>query len=126
MALDRERALRELMELLNIEAGPAKEKPVAEWLRARFKSFGVKDSQVLVDEAQHQSEYGGDTGNVIVRFDGHGKGPRRLLSTHMDTVPLAVGAKPRLDGDYIRNDAPGKALGGDNRLGCLIVWSNSR
>lgn len=121
MALDRERALRELMELLNIEAGPAKEKPVADWLRARFKSFGVKDSQVFVDEAQHQSEYGGDTGNVIVRFDGHGKGPRRLLSTHMDTVPLAVGAKPRLDGDYIRNDAPGKALGGDNRLGCGVV-----
>ena len=40
--------------------------------------------------------------------------------THMDTVPLCAGAKPRLKGRKIVNDAK-TALGGDNRAGCGVL-----
>jgi tripeptide aminopeptidase len=46
----------------------------------------------------------------------------------MDTVPLAVGARPRLaaDGQRIINEAPGCALGGDNRTGCAVLLQVAR
>ena len=40
--------------------------------------------------------------------------------THMDTVPLCAGAKPKLAGRKIVNKAK-TALGGDNRAGCGVL-----
>jgi len=40
--------------------------------------------------------------------------------THMDTVPLCAGAKPKLSGRKIVNQAK-TALGGDNRCGCGVL-----
>src|SRR5262249_18289029 len=49
-------------------------------------------------------------------------GPRRLFSTHLDTVPLCAGAKPVRRGRRIVAAGP-TALGGDNRTGvaCLVT-----
>jgi tripeptide aminopeptidase len=49
-----------------------------------------------------------------------------MLSTHMDTVPGAVGSEPRLDGDRIVNDAEGSALGGDARCGVAVLLAAAR
>jgi tripeptide aminopeptidase len=121
--MDRQQALNELLGLLAIPGPPAGERAVAEHLQRVLQQIGVPPSAFAGDDAHQQSEYGGDTGNLIVRLDGHGRGPRRLFSTHMDTVPLAVGARPRLDADAGRivNDAPDTALGGDNRTGCAVL-----
>jgi len=43
-----------------------------------------------------------------------------LFMTHMDTVPLCAGAKPKLSGKRIVNEAT-TALGGDNRIGCAVL-----
>src|SRR5262249_18784460 len=112
--------VNDLLALLAIPGPPGGESRVADHLRAVLVELGVPAACIASDDAQRQSEYGGDTGNLIVRLDGHGRGPRRLFSAHMDTVPLVLGAQPRLDSanQRIVNDAPGKALGGDNRTGC--------
>src|SRR4029078_3615078 len=43
-----------------------------------------------------------------------------MFMTHMDTVPLCAGAKPKLAGKKIVNTAK-TALGGDNRTGCCVL-----
>ena len=43
-----------------------------------------------------------------------------MFSTHLDTVPLCAGAKPKRDGNRITTDGS-TALGGDNRTGCAVL-----
>lgn len=124
-------AIADLLNLLPIAGPPAQERQVAAFLRAKLLEMGIAADQIVHDNAQHQSEYGGQVGNLIVRLDGHRAGPRLLFSTHMDTVPNAVGCQPRLDtaNQRIVNDAAGRALGGDNpmkplRLPKVSRWSN--
>jgi tripeptide aminopeptidase len=45
-----------------------------------------------------------------------------VFSTHLDTVPLCAGAKPKREGDRIVSDGT-TALGGDNRTGCAVLVS---
>jgi tripeptide aminopeptidase len=51
-----------------------------------------------------------------------------MFSTHMDTVPNATGCRPRLQQAQHRivNEAEGRALGGDNRLGCAALLDLAR
>ncbi len=116
-----DRAVSDLLELLPIPGPPAGERAVAEHLRGRLIALGVPATRIVSDRAQDQSEYGGDTGNLIVRLDGRGQGERWMFSTHMDTVPGAVGTRPRIESDEISSDVADKALGGDNRAGCAVV-----
>jgi tripeptide aminopeptidase len=101
---------------------------VADHIRGVLLGLGVPPGRITFDAAHHQSDYGGTTGNLIVQLDGHGRGPRRLFSAHMDTVPLAVGAEARLDpqSNRIVNAAADKALGGDNRTGCAVLLQVAR
>lgn len=123
-----EQALTDLMTLLPIAGPPSKEKQVSQWIQEQLLAMGVQPAHIGEDEAQHQSEYGGDCGNLIVQIPGRKDGPRLMFSTHMDTVPDAVGCRPRLDRAQARivNDAEGKALGGDNRLGCAALLTLAR
>lgn len=120
--------LSDLLALLPIPGPPAQEGEVAAWLRARLAGMGIADGQMIHDRAQEQSEYGGEVGNLIVHLPGRWPGPRLMFSTHMDTVPIAVGCRPRLDAERGRivNDAAGTALGGDNRLGCAALLHLAR
>jgi tripeptide aminopeptidase len=119
-------AINDLLDLLAISGSPGKEGAVADHLRRVLTDLGVRPEQIVSDDAHRHSEYGGDCGNLIVRLDGRRPGPRRMFSAHMDTVPGAVGARPRLEIDRIVNDAPDTALGGDNRTGCAVVLSVAR
>lgn len=123
-----EPAIPDLMSLLAIPGQPADECAVAEHLRQVLIEIGVPPESISTDQAERQSEYGGNTGNLIVRLDGRVPGPRRLFSAHMDTVPLAVGARARYDAENGRivNDAPATALGGDNRTGCAVLLQVAR
>ncbi len=121
-----DQAIAQLLELLPVEGPPGGELRVLENIRDLLRKAGVPDKAVVVDRAQAQSEYGGDTGNLIVRLDGHGRGARRLFACHMDTIPNAVGCQPQRQGERIVNGASGRALGGDNRTGCAIVLEAAR
>lgn len=116
-------AITDLIDLLPIPGPPAEEAKVASAIRDKLIEMGIDASQITYDEAQKQSEYGGNAGNMIVQIDGRAGEPRLMFSTHMDTVPIAVGCQPRLELEQNRivNDAEGCALGGDNRLGCALL-----
>ncbi len=123
-----EEPLDDLLALLPITGAPGHEAQVAEWIRARLAGMGVAPDQMVHDRAERQSEYGGEVGNLIVHLPGRRSAPRLMFSTHMDTVPNAVGCRPRLvkaEGQIV-NDAPGRALGGDNRLGCAALLHLAR
>ncbi len=62
------------------------------------------------------------TGNLIVDLPGTAEGPHLLFSTHLDTVPLCRGAKPKVEGRRVVSDG-NTALGGDNRTGCGVLVS---
>ena len=102
-----EQAIKDLMALLPIQGAPGKEAEVAAFLRQKLIDIGIPAANIRHDNAQAQSEYGGEVGNLIVLIDGDRPGPRMLFSTHMDTVPDAVGCLPRIDlhANTIINDA---------------------
>ena len=75
---------------------------------------------IRLDDANTRIPLPTQTGNLIVDLPGSGalrNQPRLLFMTHMDTVPLCAGAKPKRQGRKIVNTAK-TALGGDNRTGC--------
>jgi len=121
MTYDEQAAMRYLMELLPIPGPPGDERKVEEYLVNACLELGVPRDAMSSDKTYEQSDYGGNTGNLIIRLDGTRGGPRRMLATHMDTVPPAVGCKPRVEGDRVVNDAEGKALGADARCGCAAM-----
>ncbi len=126
MVVDHNRALDDLLELIPIPGPPACESEVATHIRKQLIDIGIPDSCITTDNAQDQSEYGGDTGNLLVTLDDGDADERWMFSTHMDTVPGAVGTRPRVEGNVITSDVTGKALGGDNRAGCALLLQVAR
>ncbi|MCX7592124.1 MAG: M20/M25/M40 family metallo-hydrolase [Kiritimatiellae bacterium] len=114
-------ALKYLVDLLRIPGPPGDEAKVRQYIVSECLALGVPRKCISSDSAWKQSEYGGNTGNLYVRLDGKRGAERRLLATHMDTVPPAVGSKPVRKGNRIVNTAPGTALGGDARAGCAAL-----
>ena len=86
----------------------------------RCKTVGVPASAIRFDDANKRIPLPTETGNLIVDLPGTRPGPRLLFSTHLDTVPLCAGAKPRREGDRIVSDGT-TALGGDARTGVALL-----
>ena len=118
--------IAELLDLLVVHGESTKEEEINEYLTNRLMELGIPGMAIHSDGAFKQSEYGGTVGNLIVHLDGHGQGERIMLSTHMDTVPSAVGSRPKVDGNRIVNDAADRALGGDARCGCACLLAAIR
>ena len=83
----------------------------------------VSASAIRFDDANKRIPVPTQTGNLYVDLPGTRSGERLLFSTHLDTVPLCAGAKPRIEGTRIVPDGK-TALGGDDRTGCatLVSW----
>ena len=114
-------AIQLVTDLIAIPGKSTQEGRVVQFLRDALKRAGVSDAQVTIDDANKRSSAGGEVGNLIVKLPGTKRGPRRLLMAHVDTVPLAVGAKPVLDGQIIKSSDPNTALGGDDRAGTAVI-----
>jgi tripeptide aminopeptidase len=80
----------------------------------------VPESAIRFDDVHKRIPLPTETGNLIVDLPGTRPGKRLLFSTHLDTVPLCAGAKPKREGDRIVSDGT-TALGGDNRTGCALL-----
>jgi len=101
-------AIDDLLDLLAIPGEPGKERQIFDTVKQRLNAIGIASENMSEDETFEQSEYGGDCGNLIVKIPGRRDGPSRMFSTHLDTVPICVGAKARLDEEkgLIVNEAP--------------------
>src|SRR2546425_2907457 len=123
MPVDTQAATDRLMRFLAIEGVTGKEAAIGRELRAALQESGVSAEAIRLDDANTRIPVPTETGNLIVDLPGRGamhNQPRILFMTHMDTVPLCAGAKPKLAGRKIVNDAK-TALGGDNRCGCGVL-----
>ncbi len=116
---DRARSL--LLRLLGIPGRSRQEGRVARFLIRTLRRAGVPQSAIHVDEAHRKSPFGGDSGNLIVRVPGTLQGPRRLLSAHMDTVPLCVGVKPVVRDGWVHPADSSTGLGADDRAGVAVL-----
>jgi tripeptide aminopeptidase len=109
-----------LMRYLEIEGITGREGAIAAAIVDELKSLGVPESAIRFDGANERIALPTETGNLIVTLPGTMGGERIAFSTHLDTVPLCAGAKPRREGDRITSDGS-TALGGDNRTGCAVL-----
>jgi tripeptide aminopeptidase len=120
--LDVKAAEDHLMRFLQVEGVTGQEKAIAEAVTDALKKVGVPASAIRFDTVNERIPLPTETGNLIVSLPGTRPGPRLLFSTHLDTVPLCAGAKPKREGDRIVTDGT-TALGGDNRTGCAVLVS---
>jgi tripeptide aminopeptidase len=120
--LDAKAAEEHLMRFLAVEGVTGEEKAIAESVVETLKKIGVPADAIRYDTANERIPLPTQTGNLYADLPGTRPGPRLLFSTHLDTVPLCAGAKPRKEGDKIVGDGT-TALGGDNRTGCAVLVS---
>jgi tripeptide aminopeptidase len=109
-----------LMRFLSVEGVTGQEAAIAAAVSDELKKVGVPASAIRFDSVHKRIPVPTQTGNLLVDLPGTRSGPRLLFATHLDTVPLCAGAKPRRDGDRIVSDGT-TALGGDNRTGCAVL-----
>lgn len=124
-AVDTEAAIQRLMRFLSIPGITGEERLIAREITAALRETGVPARAIRLDDANTRIPLPTQTGNLIVDLPGRGalKGAdRRLFMTHMDTVPICAGAKPKRQGRRIVNEAK-TGLGGDNRTGCAVLVS---
>ena len=119
------RAIDLVMQLLALPGPSGGEQPVVDFLLAELKRAGLPDDAVAMDQAYKKSPIGGATGNLAVRLPGTVKAPRRMLSAHMDTVPICAGARPVRKGRKIVAADAHTGLGGDDRSGCAVLLATA-
>src|SRR5206468_6186120 len=110
-----------VLDLMSIPAKSGEEAPVAAYIREMLLAAGAPADAIVTDNAQKQALIKGNIGNLILKLPGTVKGPRRLLTAHMDTVPICIGSRPSVKGDFVRSANPESGLGGDNRSGCAAI-----
>src|SRR5215468_7055208 len=120
--VDVKAAEEHLMRFLAVEGLPGQEKAIGEAVIDELKKVGVPASAIRFDTVHKRIPVPTQTGNLFVDLPGTRKGQRLLFITHLDTVPLCAGAKPKRQGDRIVSDGT-TALGGDNRTGCAVLVS---
>ena len=115
-----------VIELMKVPGTPGKETQINDYVVTLLIEMGVPKEAIFHDDAHKHSEIGGEIGNLIVRFPGRAEEVCRMLSTHLDTVPGAVGSQPVVEGDRVVNGAAGKALGADARAGVAALLAAAR
>src|SRR5690606_15247876 len=109
-----------LLRFLSIDSVTGEEAAIAAAVTDALQEVGVPASAIRHDTVHERIPLPTEVGNLIVGLPGTRPGPRLLFSTHLDTVPLCAGAKPRREGDRIVSDGT-TALGGDNGTGCAVL-----
>ncbi len=113
------------MDLLPIPGVSGDEKAIAERVVHHLRAAGCPASAIRFDTAHAKTPVKGNVGNLIVRLPGTLPGPRRLFMAHMDTVPVCVGAKPVIEGRFVKSADPTTGLGADDRAGVGVVLTTA-
>jgi tripeptide aminopeptidase len=122
--VDTQAAIDRLVRFLAVPGITGQEALIGREVVTVLKEVGVPEESIAFDDANSRIPEPTQTGNLIVKLPGTGKKPGKpvLFMTHMDTVPLCAGAKPKVRGKRVVNENEGTtALGGDNRTGCAVL-----
>jgi tripeptide aminopeptidase len=114
-------ALKMVMEMMAIPGRPGEEAAIMDYIRGKLKQAGVTASALVMDDAHQRTPLGGQVGNLTLKLPGTVRGPRRMLSAHVDTVPICVGSRPVRKGKYVVSANKKTGLGADDRAGAAIV-----
>ena len=117
------RALRLAMELMRIPGPSGEEAEVSAAIIAHLREAGLDEQRIKQDSAHRQTRIAGQVGNLVVSLPGTVRGPRRMLSAHLDTVPICVGSRPKREGNLVVAASAKTGLGADNRAGCAVLLS---
>jgi tripeptide aminopeptidase len=120
--VDAKAAESHLLRFLDVDGVTGEEKSIADAVIDELVKVGVPKGAIRFDDANTRIPLPTQTGNLIVDLPGTAEGPHLLFSTHLDTVPLCRGAKPKVEGRRVVSDGT-TALGGDNRTGCGVLVS---
>ncbi|MEM6470717.1 MAG: M20/M25/M40 family metallo-hydrolase [Planctomycetota bacterium] len=116
-----DQAIDRFVKLTAIEGRSGQEAAVAEHISQILIEAGLDKRNIRFDGAETRTRLKGDCGNLIVELPGTDSDrPSTLLSAHMDTVPVCLGSRPVVEGDYVISDSE-TGLGADNRSGCCAV-----
>jgi tripeptide aminopeptidase len=114
---DLRRAVDLVMQLMAIPGKSGQEGQVADFVEKRLRKAGAKASMIQRDSAHLHTPFRGETGNLIMKLPGTYRGPRRMFSAHLDTVPICVGCEPVRRKRIVRSANPDTGLGADDRAG---------
>ncbi len=120
---DSDAALARLMRFLAVPGITGEEELIGRDVAKALTEAGVPAKAINFDDAHTRIPLPTQTGNLIVHLPGRGalgNAEPLLFMTHLDTVPLCAGAKPKVKGKKIINEAD-TALGGDNRCSCAVL-----
>jgi tripeptide aminopeptidase len=115
------RARQLVLDLMPIPGKSGEEQAVADYVRRKLVAAGAPADAIKTDNAHTRSPLKGNLGNLILKLPGTVKAPRRLLTAHLDTVPICVGCQPKVEGNFVRSADPKTALGADNRAGTATI-----
>lgn len=114
--INRERLLKQFVQLLNINSPSRKEGEIGAVLVERLKSLGF---EVKFDDAGEKLK--GECGNLIATLPASGSGFRNiLLCAHMDTVQPTEGIRVIREGGIIRQEGAA-VLGADDKAGVAAI-----
>jgi tripeptide aminopeptidase len=104
------------LERLKINTPSKKERPMADFIKARLESLGLE-----VEEDDVAEQIGGDAGNIIACLKGNKPGTRAIfLGGHIDTVEPTDKLNIIIDGDEICSDGT-TILGADDKAGIAAI-----
>ncbi len=118
--VNKERMLKEFIELVKTDSLSLKERKMADILKSKLSDIGLS---VYEDEAGKKA--GGDAGNLISFVKGTKNVSPVLLMAHMDTVVPGINKKPVIEGDMIKTDGT-TVLGGDDAAGIECILETAR
>ena len=116
-----------VMQLMAIEGPSCREGEVAAFIRDRLIQGGADPKHISHDTAHRRTPLPGEVGNLIYKMpasQGRSREPRRMLSAHLDTVPVCIGSQPKREGTIVVS-AANTGLGADNRAGCGVLLSTA-
>jgi tripeptide aminopeptidase len=107
--------------MMAIPGRSGEEAAVADFIRSRLTDAGIPAGALAMDDANRRTAIAGQVGNLVLKLPGTLRGPRRLLASHLDTVPICVGSQPaRQGGRFVSSDSA-TGLGADNRSGAATL-----
>ena len=115
-----EKIIEDFLALVKIGAASGDERGVADYVKELLTDLGC---DVIEDHAGEQ--FGGNTGNLIVKLSGSLTAEPLLFSAHLDRVANGYHVKPQMTHEYITSDGT-TILAADNIAGVVSIIDGIR
>ncbi len=120
---EKEDLFNQVIEMMSIPGKSGEESLISRYIQTSLLAAGAKRSAIREDRAHRRTRIKGQVGNLAFHLPGTIRAPRRMLSAHLDTVPICVGCEPRRTGMKVTSSNGETGLGADNRAGCGVILS---